>query len=331
MCTHRHYLEENWSSLRLDGLRVAAIHSSRPEDCEDAVTRATIRFISHDEHTCRHCVGHSCMNDSCSHCYQHPCHRCHSSDGLCNSYCPGYCCCRRYFLNLVRCQIFDLNREARRSRERNGLDGVLGTEATNPRHGSIYEVIENLAREGIPALGRIIPGFSSSHGHVLHRLINRDISSEDWQKVLSEGMKVAIRILGNDVDAGEAVGKATEKVITSETEPDNLGPYFVQVVRNEARRIYTRRKGRLVISGGEWDWSDEGDAIAEIDEAEALEIALQDLPEADRTILRMRFWEDLSHEEIAEELDIPVTTARQRYSRAMKKLRDMLKEPCLVH
>ena len=52
--------------------------------------------------------------------------------------------------------------------------------------------------------------------------------------------------------------------------------------------------------------------------------ALASLPERDRDVLVLVAWEELSYEEIAAALDIPVGTVRSRLNRARRSLRELL-------
>lgn len=51
--------------------------------------------------------------------------------------------------------------------------------------------------------------------------------------------------------------------------------------------------------------------------------ALETLSNADRETLLLRVWAELSYEEIAEALDVPVGTVRSRINRARKKIREL--------
>lgn len=55
-------------------------------------------------------------------------------------------------------------------------------------------------------------------------------------------------------------------------------------------------------------------------EVAAVMAALQELPEIDRTILLMRALDDMPYEEIADALEIPITTAKVKVHRARAKL-----------
>jgi len=68
-----------------------------------------------------------------------------------------------------------------------------------------------------------------------------------------------------------------------------------------------------------------GDRAAEtVDAAESLSMlvdAMNGLPEAERDTLLLYAWEELSYEDIAEALDVPIGTVRSRLSRARRRLR----------
>jgi RNA polymerase sigma-70 factor (ECF subfamily) len=57
-----------------------------------------------------------------------------------------------------------------------------------------------------------------------------------------------------------------------------------------------------------------------------VEAALRALPDAQRQVLVMRIWGELTFVQIAKALDIPTNTAASRYRYALKNLRDQLRE-----
>lgn len=54
--------------------------------------------------------------------------------------------------------------------------------------------------------------------------------------------------------------------------------------------------------------------------------ALAELPEGDRDVVVLVAWEELTYEEVATALDIPVGTVRSRLNRARTRLRELLPE-----
>jgi RNA polymerase sigma-70 factor (ECF subfamily) len=72
----------------------------------------------------------------------------------------------------------------------------------------------------------------------------------------------------------------------------------------------------------------EASAVARVDSQSVrreLAIALGKLRDGDRDALLLMAWAELSYEEIAEALGIPVGTVRSRINRARRRLRELLK------
>lgn len=59
---------------------------------------------------------------------------------------------------------------------------------------------------------------------------------------------------------------------------------------------------------------------------EAIGIALNSLPETDRLILMMYYFEELAYKDIARQLDIPIGTVMSRLSRAKQRMRQQLED-----
>jgi RNA polymerase sigma-70 factor (ECF subfamily) len=58
--------------------------------------------------------------------------------------------------------------------------------------------------------------------------------------------------------------------------------------------------------------------------AQAIEEAMKKLPDYYREVLNLKIWGDLTFEQIAETLDIPMNTAASRYRYALQQLRRLL-------
>lgn len=59
-------------------------------------------------------------------------------------------------------------------------------------------------------------------------------------------------------------------------------------------------------------------------DAEALELAVRELPAEQQEVVTLKIWGDLTFQEIAETLDIPMNTAASRYRYALEKLKEKL-------
>src|SRR4051812_20728531 len=92
--------------------------------------------------------------------------------------------------------------------------------------------------------------------------------------------------------------------------------------RTEARRL--RATAQLVPERGQEPLAD--GVVAVVDartEWPAVATAIAELPDGERDALLLYVWEELSYEEVALALDIPVGTVRSRLNRARARLREL--------
>ena len=62
--------------------------------------------------------------------------------------------------------------------------------------------------------------------------------------------------------------------------------------------------------------------------AARLAVVLQEVPEEQRTILLLKVYQDLTFQEIAQQLDISANTAASRFRYGLAKLRSLLGKDC---
>jgi len=101
--------------------------------------------------------------------------------------------------------------------------------------------------------------------------------------------------------------------------------WIFTVAKNAANMQLRRRKDHIPFEEGAAD----ADAFAVIDGTEermALKAAMELLSDDERKIVMLHAVSGLKNREIASVLNIPLNTVLSKYNRAMKKLRDMLKE-----
>ena len=96
--------------------------------------------------------------------------------------------------------------------------------------------------------------------------------------------------------------------------------------RSEARRLraYAREASRSTPPAAEIEAAGRLDAA---DQAARAAVAIAQLSRADRDVLLLTAWADLTYEEIAVALDVPVGTVRSRLHRARAAVRTHLEEP----
>jgi RNA polymerase sigma-70 factor (ECF subfamily) len=149
----------------------------------------------------------------------------------------------------------------------------------------------------------------------------------------------AVRLIGGRTQLGTPEDFVQDAMVTAlqighRYDEDNLFGWLLAIldshIRNASRRAWVRTSVPLMQSnatadGGEGDETmiefpvaASQDSTIELDDVLAV---LQTLPEADQEIIRLSRFEGLSHEEIAEQLNVQLGTAYSRLSRATAKLR----------
>jgi RNA polymerase sigma-70 factor (ECF subfamily) len=93
-----------------------------------------------------------------------------------------------------------------------------------------------------------------------------------------------------------------------------------------ARRAATRRKAHESIAPPQRHDDTPDDAVAQIEELQRVTRAVLALDEPYRTVVALRFYEDLDAHAIAARLSVPVETVRTRLKRALVRLRERLDE-----
>ncbi len=112
--------------------------------------------------------------------------------------------------------------------------------------------------------------------------------------------------------------------------PDSTSarPWLLGIATNllhERHRVERRERGTLVLLNAERPANDHG--ASDGPDTDQLAEALATLDSAQRDVLLLHAWEELSYEEIAEALDIPIGTVRSRLARARAHLRSRLDSP----
>jgi RNA polymerase sigma factor (sigma-70 family) len=152
------------------------------------------------------------------------------------------------------------------------------------------------------------------HAPYIHRYLARRVGLQDAEDLLAETFLTAFRKRGR-YDPSRADARPWLYGIAT-----NL----VGQHRREERRQFRLRQA----AAPEPDMPDMSERA--VVQATALSLrsvlaqALASLPDADRDVLLLIAWEDLSYQEVAQALAIPVGTVRSRLHRARVKLRTVL-------
>jgi RNA polymerase sigma-70 factor (ECF subfamily) len=104
-------------------------------------------------------------------------------------------------------------------------------------------------------------------------------------------------------------------------------PWLVQITRNEAIRLAARRRRRRASEILEFsDLLQVESGLERTIESVATEQALSVLRPDERTLIRLRYEEDLTQGQVAERLGIPEGTVKVRLHRARARLRGVAAE-----
>lgn len=150
-----------------------------------------------------------------------------------------------------------------------------------------------------------------------------------------DGLEQALRITQDQSNAEDVVHATMIAVCLGSERIAEVRPYFIRSIRNTALRGIRRSRRFCPLAPEEPTPEPAGciaesllfSAVQERMEASAY-AALCDLSAGERTVIELYLWEDLSHAEVAHRLRCSEAAARQRYSRAMKALREQFQQRC---
>lgn len=140
---------------------------------------------------------------------------------------------------------------------------------------------------------------------------------------------ICIRMLNNRMDAEDVLQLSFVDVFRNLKKfrgDSTLGAWIKRIVINNC--LNHIRKNKVIIEDlteNEFDTADEPDLSPQSYDVKAIHEAIKELPEGYRVVLNLYLLEGYVHEEISEILGISVSTSKSQYSRAKKKLKDIIK------
>lgn len=158
------------------------------------------------------------------------------------------------------------------------------------------------------------------HAPALYRFVARRLGSQVAEDVVAEAFTVAFR------------RRATYDPRYADAKPWLFG-IAVKLIgrhrRSEVRMFRAlARSGGVAAPAGDTDAID--DRLTAATAGRALAQALAELPAGQRDVLLLVAWAELSYEEVAAALGLPVGTVRSRLSRARRRVRDGLSEALAI-
>jgi RNA polymerase sigma-70 factor (ECF subfamily) len=164
--------------------------------------------------------------------------------------------------------------------------------------------------------------------------IGVDDPEESFRELSARHIQTAYRlawaILGDDCDAEDATQDAFASAWRQRStlrDPYRFDAWFGRILVNTCRdRLRKRARNRslsLRTVGNEDEQPDHAPSLLERDEPYR---AVADLDPDQRIVVMLRFWMDLTVDDIADRLDVPAGTVKSRLHRSMTRLRAALEE-----
>ena len=150
---------------------------------------------------------------------------------------------------------------------------------------------------------------------------------------------LAMRMVGESADAEEVVidafGQAWRDAARYDSVRGTVAGWLTTIVRTRALDLIRARGRRAKMTDSAASQVDApagmGEGFPEPDRqvsdgerAGAVNVALESLPEAQRKVIELAFFEGLTHHEVSERLAEPLGTVKTRIRLGMQKLRDLL-------
>lgn len=174
--------------------------------------------------------------------------------------------------------------------------------------------------------------FQNTHRAIVEACKNGNRSAQfQLYELYSQAMyNICLRMLNDDADAEDMLQNSFMDVFSKLHYfrfESSIGAWIKRIVVNNCINFLKKRKLKFV-EIGEKDMPTPPNPVdweAVQFSAEAINKAISTLPDGYRVVLNLYLLEGYDHQEISEILNISASTSKSQYSRAKKKLRDILK------
>jgi len=138
-----------------------------------------------------------------------------------------------------------------------------------------------------------------------------------------DGYRLAGFLLGDADDAQDAVQEALIKAWrnwSSLRDPDRFGPWFERILANVCRDRMRRHRNLRMMELDAADDVESADPFRRMLVEDEVAAAVVRLSDDHRIVIALRFWQDLTLEQVADRLDVPLGTVKSRLHYALKAL-----------
>ncbi|WP_027417694.1 RNA polymerase sigma factor [Aneurinibacillus terranovensis] len=144
--------------------------------------------------------------------------------------------------------------------------------------------------------------------------------------------RTAYYVLGNEQDALDASQEALIRIYTkinTYQEKAKFSTWVQRIVTNVCIDKFRKKKEMVSIDENETTLYAPYNVEQEVERSgmvEEVRRAINQLPEHHRTVVTLRYMQDLSYNEIAEVMNMPLNTVKSYLFRARQQLQELLKE-----
>jgi RNA polymerase sigma factor (sigma-70 family) len=149
------------------------------------------------------------------------------------------------------------------------------------------------------------------------------------RRQIDTAYRLAWAILGNDGDADDATQDAFALAWRSRRslrDPDRFDAWFGRILVNVCRQRLRDRARQRVRPIEETDHPPVADFSGHASARDAISRAMTRLDADHRIVVVLRYWADLSVDEIAARLDVPAGTVKSRLHYALRSMRPKLED-----
>jgi RNA polymerase sigma factor (sigma-70 family) len=186
--------------------------------------------------------------------------------------------------------------------------------------------------------------YESTHRKIVERCKQGDQKAQfELYELYARAMyNLCLRMLKNQPDAEDVLQNAFIDVfgkLHSFRFESSVGAWIKRIVVNNCINFLKKRRFEILelneaitADEGSEKWKEHAGAGNDQPayDIKAIQKAIFNLPQGYRIIFSLYLLEGYDHEEIAEILDISISTSKSQYSRAKKKLRELLQEQPLA-
>jgi RNA polymerase sigma factor (sigma-70 family) len=178
--------------------------------------------------------------------------------------------------------------------------------------------------------------YGSTHRDIVENCMRGDRKAQfELYRLYSQAMyNVCLRMVNNSLDAEDLLQQSFIDVyskLNSFRYESTIGAWIKRIVVNNCINFLKKRKLKIETLDDRFHHVADHEPVSETHlNVKAINEAMTNLPEGYRVVFSLYMFEGYDHKEIGEILDITEATSKSQFSRARKRLRELLEGQQLV-